>query len=603
MSEHDSEINHLSRQLHQQYQTEPTHLESGQLVADEVGKLAAHPTMLETPHVIEYMQPDVIGEVIENTGEVIVPTKEVQLGVRGAQVIHGELEPFGYRVLMMRGGRKLEGNIVASIAYDDEGGRCEVIRDENGNNGVATISGEGKVTRSANVNSYSTKVRAGLGDVYLTHTDTAEDKWTIEYRADRENERGAQLSVAETVSVQAKSEVMKESKEKERAEKRSKWLKRAIGAGAIYLTLMPGGMIDSVADQFTTSKETISSSAEALKPDFETLDSERDGIPLREYPNAEAELAKANGEKQAAWEKTLAASEVVESTMDNLDNHEYQSIIDKALEYQASHTESILSSETTAETFDALEQAETKEEVLAAVDKLEDFYGYNFHASEAVSFEALKRTVSATAEGLVVLPKTLTEKAALTDIYFETTEEVMASTGDKPGVAAYYSFDKKEIHMGSVDTVSAIIKDVGSKIPGSQGGGYDEKTTFIHEFGHALDAGDADVGFVEFDTHNLNNPLDTVRDTFVGGILSTPQVISTYSRANHEESYAENISGVLSDRPDGLAHPDTVRQFTSPANQTLLSNLIRIEASDPGLANYLVAQNDRLMRGQTLGTQ
>lgn len=602
MPEHENDLRRLHTELQRSYWAEPTHLEAAPIVAEEVNRLAQHPTMLETPHVIEYMKPNVIGEVIEETNESLRPTKEVHVTAHKTQVATGDLEPFGYRVLAMRGGRRLEGSIIASVSYDDQGGRLELIRDEKGSAGMATITGDGKVLRSIDIKGHSTKLRAGLGDVVVTHQPNAAKKWTIEYQSDRENERGAQLKVAENVTLRSRADELKEMQSNERREKRKKWLKRAIGAGALYFTLVPGGVIDSVADQFTGTEQTVEAAIEIYEPNsLYTLDSEIDGIFIKDMSDPQATLAELNRQALAEWERTQAAGDAVNTSLNKLDEHNYQAILDSAMEYRDAHKNEFMDSDASAELFQLLESAQTKQEVLDALQPLGAFYGYEFVASDSIAFDALQNTAVQVADGLIILPKNFTDKAVLESIHFETPEEI--NEGSPDSRAAYYSPSNKAIHLGSSNAFMSTLKDMTSTMPGAAGG-FDAQSIFLHEFAHALSDGTGKVGVADYERVDGAGTAPTIiEDIFLGGILSSPQVISNYARSSGEESLAENLSGILSDRQDGLAHPDRVRTFMSPANQTMIRGLVSLEMADPGFANYLIAQNDNLMHGQSLGTQ
>jgi len=579
MPEHEDDLRQLDSELQRSYWAEPTHLEAAPIVADEVNRLAQHPTMLETPHMIEYLKPNIIGEVVEETGEVLQPTQHIHLRAHNTQVVKGELEPFGHRVLAMRGGRLLEGDIIASIVYDDEGGRCELIRDEKGNVGMATITPEGKVIRSLDMKGYDAKLRAGLGDVYVTHQTQKNAQWSIEYRNDRENERGAQLSVAETVSIRSRAEIHKENRDKEKRENRLKWLKRAVGAGAIYIALMPGGLADSIADQFVGTEQTVQAAIEVYQPN--------------------------SPDGQGEWERTQAAGEVVNQTLQQLDDHEYQAILDDAMEYRDAHKEEFMNPEVAIDVFANLDGAQTKEEALAALAPLGSFYGYEFIVSDEVSLDALKYAAAEVVDGLVVLPKNFTDKAVLESIYFETPGEVNEGNSSDfgGGRAAYYSPSNKAIHMSASNQVLSTFKDLTSTLPGAAGG-FDQQSIFLHEFAHALSDGSGKVGVGDNEKVGGAGTAPTIiEDLVVGGILRNPQVISNYARTDGEESLAENLSGLLSDRDDGLRHPDMPGEFNSRANQTMIRGLVGLEMADPGFANYLIAQNDRLMHGQALGIE
>jgi len=573
---HDS-FKDMGEEFRRTHGTPPTPVEAPAFVANEVEKLAGHPVLAGSSDTIEYMKPAVIGEVVP-TAETMSTTQQIQLKSYNAFVSHEELQPFGHRIAQMRHGHVLEGDILASITVDPAGRRCEIIRNTEGQASFLVIDGDERVNKTAHLDAGSGSLRVSGGEVFVSHTDQQQHTWSIEFR----QSPGAQphdaiLSIAESIhATDLKSIRALETKERKR-QNRHKWIRRAVGVAAIYATLTPGGLVDIAHNSIVGTQATVQTAVQGFTPETESLES------------------------IAEWEKIQTAGLAVEQTMEDLDIHQYQSVLDRAAEFKVQHAAEFLSADAIDETLDQIETAQTKEEVVAALADVSAFYGYTFEVSDIVSLGALKNTAGEIVKSLSILPTSLTNQAALKTIMLQTMEEVAGDDADSDHeLVGRYRSGEESIRIGSVDTLGVTLKRVSTTIPGSYGG-YDIGTVFMHEFSHALNEG-ASLGVADerAQVGEDRKAANIIEDIVVGGVLDSPQFMSTYARASTEESIAENLSGIFTDRSDGLAHPDESRSYTSPANVLALMNLVQLEANTPGLADYLVAQNDRLMRGQTL---
>ena len=575
----ESELENLGQQFQESHGTPPTHVEVPDFIKKAVDGLNQHPVMASTigpVETIEYMQTAIVGEVVCSDAETDMPVKQVPLEKYNTVLAKTELEPFGRRLIQMRHGGVFEGDLLASISVDPYGKRCEVLRDIEGPLAFALINSEDKVQRVVRLDSEQGSVRAGLGEIFVTHNAQDTDRWILEYRADPQTQQQAKLTISESVEViDTRTQRDAELKERKRL-KRRRWLTGLVGSAAVVGTLVPGGLIDIVSDPFVTSEDTVRNAIEVLHPDSNS-------------PEAIAE-----------WLKIQTASVAVEHTLADLDENDYQSIINRAEEYKNSHADEFIEREAVNTILEQILSAQTRSEVQQAVSAVGQFYGYDFVLSDAASVDALKYTSTEVVQELTTLPKGLASQAELQTIYLETVEEVNVGAQNDSGRSGYYNFDDKAIHVISVDAATAT-KDSIFSIPGSFVA-FDVGNTFAHEFAHALDFGDIGIGIAQENTGvgEDKKTENTVQDVFWGGILDYPQVVSSYSRSNERESKAEILSGIFTDKSNGLAHPDEVRSFVSPANKLSIANLVTLESFDPGLADYLVAQNDRLMRGQAI---
>jgi len=570
---HDS-FKDMGEEFRRTHGTPPTPIEAPAFVANEVEKLAGHPILAGSSDTIEFMKPAVIGEVLQ-ASEAMGATQQLPLKSYNAFVTQGELQPFGHRVAQMRHGHIFEGDILASISVDPAGRRCEIVRDIEGKTSFVVIDGDDKVNKLAPLEKTDGALKVGGGELLVSQ---AEQAWSIEFRqSPGAQPHDAVLSIAESMhATDLKSIRALETKERKR-QNRNKWIRRAVGVAAIYATLTPGGLIDIAHNSIVGTQATVQTSVQGFTPETDSPES------------------------IAEWAKIQTAGMAVEQTMEDLDVHQYQSVLDRAAEFKVEHAAEFLSANAIDETFDQIETAQTKEEVVAALADVSAFYGYSFEVSDAVSLDASKNTAGEIVKSLTILPTSLTNQAALKTIMLQTMEEVAGDdAGSDHELVGRYRSGEESIRIGSVDTLGSVLKQVSTTIPGSYGG-YTVGSVFMHEFSHALNEGSSlGVADERAQVGEDRKAANIIEDIVVGGVLDSPQFMSTYARASTEESIAENLSGIFTDRSDGLAHPDESRSYTSPANVLALMNLVQLEANTPGLADYLVAQNDRLMRGQTL---
>ena len=575
MTESENDIDKLAQQFQRTHGTPPTHLDAPSHVAREVEKLDEAGKMLPVSDMIEYLVPPVTGEVVTQSPESLVPTKEVPLHQYSAVSIKDELPVIGHLELSMRRGYEIQTSVLATVELDAYGRRCDITRNDAGALGMVIINGEGQVGKVLEVQDGRGSIRAGGGEVMIAHTPDQERKWTIEYRFDRENNSGVSVKVAEEVDVTEVKELQRLEQKERKKHKRRKFLTGLVGVAALYGTLMPGGFTDMAADSSFGTQETVSEAVELLHPDSNS-------------PEAIAE-----------WLELQKASVTVEQALSDLDEHDYQSILERAAEYKEAHAAEFIDSTVVSEALSAIASAETKEDAVNALAKIGGFYGYTFQASDGVSLEALKHSAPEVVAELTKLPTGLTSQALLKTISFDSIEEVNLSGSESR--AGFYRPSEEAIHLASTDDFTAFRYRLVSTIPGSSET-FSIGDVFSHEFAHALDHDESEIGVAnELAVPGGDKKAENVfQDVLWGGILDYPQVMSTYSRADSGESIAENLSGIFTDRSDGLAHPDEVRSFLSPANKVSIANLVQIEAAHPGLADYLIAQNERLMRGQTL---
>lgn len=373
-------------------------------------------------------------------------------------------------------------------------------------------------------------------------------------------------------------------------EHKRRWKKaRKIIAGVAlgYSVFHSGGAIDMATDGLNAAEDTVY----AASPRYEIGD-EFDGIKIR-------------GQERADY--LNAAADAVAQTMRDLDDGNYHAIRQRAHEFISRHNGDVLEDERREECMSRIDEATSLEQLKNALEAIENHQklAFEFDDDDELShFENVKYTTKVVAELLTKLPRSLVMYAAgIKTIEVHTKGEDGYAKGTMVG--GYYSSYSHSITMIAGGPTYDKLVSVG--IPGVQRSG-GLRSVFLHELSHAIDdhtgVANPDMNVLSPDSYDaepfeiqVSDAVDAGIDFIRGGIIKYPETISTYSRKNASENQAENIAGVIDPyRNDGLAHPNETRRYVSPANKSMMRALIGLERALPGVADYLVSTNERLMR-------
>ncbi len=492
------------------------------------------------------------------------------------------------RELMLPSGDMINTTVYARITTKDNVGYDVVSSGDHF--GVLRDSDEqGSVQSQSLRNENTAYIKDGNGvsvaKIERSHVSTErpdQPAMHIEYLG---GDEGAAVRVAVAPEAHAVYANHSEDMKRERIDKRIKRYAKRFGAAVILAsTLVSGGLIDKAADGFNKASHTV----QDVIPEF-AMDSKIDGVIIGDCINADELLDKMNAPREA-----------ISLTMDNLDAHNYDAIRARAEAYRVAHQNEFLSTDATAKLMEQLGDAQSVDQVIGAANaSLEGLYGVTFGYDESVdamSVDEARYTMSGIARDLSKLPSSLIREGAdLDSVILSTLEEDQnLSHGSKEGT---YNGSKGEITIRTHSAVGDAVLGVVGTIPGSQ----EWSSTFLHELGHALDKksgiNSGSTGVRSSGEYGTVSIVDTAIDFARGGVMMYPEVNSTYARTSQSEHTAESVSGVLdATRSSGLAHPDETRRFNSPANKDMLRTLASLERISPGITDYLVANNDRLMR-------
>lgn len=528
-----------------------------------------------------------------------LPTTTIDIPSGGIG-IKGKLVPFRQQVLRDTTGESFTTNVYAAIAdgtkksvlfFGDDSKRWLGVVDELGGlvSAKSFPSGEGSV-------SIALSGAEGKPAVMLSRTNAHSNgyawvfRFTPQEHADKQN---PVLTIKEGTAYieNPVSDILRK-----RAEVRRKKIAKVVtGAAAVFATITPGGLIDKVMDPVVDTAAVVGEAGSMVRSHIYTSDESIDGMQLSQYPDIMASFNKEAAERNMVVDK---ATDVAKQAMLDLDTHNYDAIKQRADEYLERNPGIVMSRESLDAIKDQISYATTNDEILAALQPLQDFCGKQVTISSqhgVIAPSDIKPAAVGIVNALGKYPRPLVEKARFKTIVLDLLN---TDINDERVAAGRYYVREGRILINVNSNLVNMLADIQEGIPIANDLGVSGKyeAVFGHEFAHALTGAVGGSGI-----HSGDEASNTLRDV-VGALVDYPEVISGYSRTDSVEKEAEDTSGVLSERSAGLTHPDNSRRFLSPANRSMLAVLIGFgvankgESSvDPGIIDYLVASNARLM--------
>jgi len=482
--------------------------------------------------------------------ELLTKTVDVPFASSGTMTLEDAV-PIGVREVQFGRDAPIEASIIGVVLFESTNEHLQLLRLPNGALVIGKLDPKGnfKVFEDSNHAQYVSRLTSRGNLSASTNTGS---RVAVTYR-DAPNAAkpgNAHILLAEATK---RIDVGREQLEYERTKKvrRSRRLAQtAFAAVTIGVSLLPGGLADAAMDPFIRAEQVVA--------------------------GAEAQIG--------ASPETVVASATVERLLDSLDNND-STVVEKAADaYLEQHPDALIDPETLQHALEQIQAADTVAELEAALVPLETYYGYKVNVSPNAPFDAAKYTTSEVMSALGTIPKALLDDALLTEITIGSEAEI-----DEPGNPrnGFYRVGEGEIHMKA--STEFDEKKSGITTPVGLDNGYIVRETFIHEFAHAYDHGNVSVVSTNWEQVTGMSDDNEQHDMFVGGILGNPSVISNYARKNGTENIAENMSGLLSLRRDGLAWPDNSRAFRSEANQAMVANLIELEQEYPGISALILS--------------
>jgi len=271
----------------------------------------------------------------------------------------------------------------------------------------------------------------------------------------------------------------------------------------------------------------------------------------------------------------------VARTMEDLDNHKFEAISDRAEVFEQQNSSELMTQAASQEFINAINHEKTTEGVIKVMNEFMQFY--NWHASVDEQLDAktihtgdflhrLKYATTKTIGAISPLPRKM-----LANVSADGNDGVVfAFGGHKNSVSMYGTevahWDGQNIVIESVGQISLGITELQIE---------NFRKTLLHELGHALPF------VLPGNPDESHNGVMTRLSDFASRIVSHPNFTSDYATSSHDEETAETASDVLGGH---VANPDNVGEFESRANKQRLFYLQQLEGAYPGITDYLIAR-------------
>lgn len=282
----------------------------------------------------------------------------------------------------------------------------------------------------------------------------------------------------------------------------------------------------------------------------------------------------------------------VAQTMQDLDTHSYDKIHQRATEYKKAHADQFIPRETTRSTMEAIDAAQTTQDVLNVVNPALKSYDKSIalitekqsesHGTitpyQDKDLDALKKYSKNIVQTLSVFPKEL-----LSDMDVKTFK----FADDMGSAGGHYDASDEAIVIslgaggGLLDTLSDSLQSLDY---------FDPQSKIIHELAHSFRTPSlkgSDTGQESM----LKYGEAVVKDQVFRNFWGSPQNPSIYGAiGGEEEKRAERYRHVLQ---GDIANPDSVREFNAPENTERIKILASLDSSyGEGFVDYLIDQND-----------
>lgn len=377
------------------------------------------------------------------------------------------------------------------------------------------------------------------------------------------------------------------SRAKGQRERSVRVIKKAGALLGFVMALTPGGLVDKVCDATDSADSVVAAATASMLEEHADPDAPHDAGYPPEITNKGVDARNA---------KTQKYIDAVKQTMRDLDEHNYDAISERAQSYVERHPTDFMDKRVQQESQEKIQAATSLEELAEAVRSFSDFYGFKISFDKISSNAALHEAKVAVAEIVretSSYPLSLTNYSDLDTIIITSNLSELTGVQQSEGVALGV-WDGNEIMIQIQNPFFKVLQAVTMNTPvvaeisGGDMPGYG--AVFSHEFAHSM-------GFWLF-TPEYDESISMLGTVAADVLWNSAQAVSGYATTNEYEWSAEILSGVLNaDRSDGLGHPDNGRFFTSKANGHMLAALAQLaeELEDPGIVDYFVAKNPRLM--------
>lgn len=434
----------------------------------------------------------------------------------------------------------------------------------------------------------------------MVPVDSSGSDWAISVTPWKEKTKPSEVSVSVAKDSEVeftgktKTELVKAFERRERLKKRIPvWGRRILVAAGLYSSIASGGLIDKAVDPFQDARSHVD--AVLVVPEAKAP-ARLDGINLEDFPiKAQQEM---QASAQAKHDEAQKAKDSIAQTMEDLDSHQVDGIMQRSEEFKARYKDQLFGEERAQELIDSIGSADSLDSARQKVEEFLSFYGIKFKYNSQELSAADEAVVKAYMQDLVrafaPLPKDLVVfgldepgSQSLRVKEFEFTSVASLNKGEQSGGAEMGKYDQlnHKIVIGipshGLDLAARINK---TAMPTSFGGGnQDPKSRILHELGHAISPR-------ELLGSNYTGNVTGISPAFaMHELTATLEYQSNYGQfGGPDEEWAEAATYDL-DVTKGPTHPDESRKFNSQANNTRLKQLQQIEERFSGYVDYVAA--------------
>lgn len=397
--------------------------------------------------------------------------------------------------------------------------------------------------------------------------------------------RAAEREAREVVEQERRAVATREWLEQQKREKRNGRLKKAMAVAAVVLAFKSGGAVDMAGDHFSDAGSVASEAVPVPHLD-DYLPDRMDNISFEDYSSEAQDEMKAEAEE--SMERDARARDTVIDLFEAVDKAGYDELKVEVAKERAEHPELYMSEERTKQIIENIENSDSNNDAIKVLDEFLDFYGIEAGFRDDRAFddqaEEVREITRAWVDVLGGLPKdfvALSQVERVTISHTPVTD--LSESGTEMGT---YSHDSNKINLVAMSKLMNVTAPVEGFLERSD---FTYQGVIAHELGHALDE-QLPIGAPLPENEQADAPsVGLVLEHIGRGIVNRPEAPSLYAHTSDEEYSAELLSGVLSDRSDGLASTDEWRKFSSTSNKKMINMLAQLEALRPGIAKILIA--------------
>lgn len=388
-----------------------------------------------------------------------------------------------------------------------------------------------------------------------------------------------------------------ETERKERREKVKRGIQKVVGTVALLTSIAPGGMVDSVLDEYDNPEGVVRAAASSM---YEEPYNNETGDKL-----SEEVLARVNSEREQRNEVVREAEESISQLMADLDERNYDAIIERAVAFERQNPGEIMTRKMVSDYLDQLSNTKTNQEAIEIFEKFSEFFGvearfqtesdsgYVNAFDESTNVESTKYTINTIMSSMSLLPRSMVEGSQLHVIELGSFVNPLEPGNPLVLPVLGVTRDSRVISIPVLSSNLAKAMDYGAFL--ENGSGVSDRV-ILHEIDHTIPGAIVNPQFEDLDANEMwvegSEATEFAAIMFkylVSRIAGFPDSVSFYANYNPDERSAENFSSLIGNNFD-ILNPNNVRGFHSPAAKEMLRLALAIEMEIPGYNSWVIVQ-------------